>query len=71
MYLIRIVGVDALLIMLRFKYPVTFSIVDIIIPLTITIVIYRYLFVFHLDRKLFTDNWENKKMDEFIRELKQ
>ncbi|MDR2829525.1 MAG: hypothetical protein LBB45_00515 [Methanobrevibacter sp.] len=70
-YLIRIVGLDALLIILRFKYPNTFSIADIIIPLTVAIIIYRYLFVFHLDKKLFTDIWENNKMDKFIIELKQ
>ncbi|MDR2623284.1 MAG: hypothetical protein LBC39_01750 [Methanobrevibacter sp.] len=68
-YSIRIVALDVLLIMLRFKYPATFSIADIIIPLTMVIIVYRYLFVFHVDKKLFTDNWESNKRDGFIKEL--
>ncbi|GAA5819674.1 MAG: 2TM domain-containing protein [Methanobrevibacter sp. CfCl-M3] len=69
-FLIRIITVNILLIILKIRYPDTFQWVDLIIILTVVILIYRYLFVFHIDKKLFTDDWTNKKMDEFIEELK-
>ncbi|MDR3291347.1 MAG: 2TM domain-containing protein [Methanobrevibacter sp.] len=69
-YLIRTIIINILLIILKFKYPTTFQWVDLIILLTIVTTIYKYLFVFHVDKKLFSDNWENKKKEEFIRFLK-
>lgn len=69
-YLIRTIIINILLIILKFKYPTTFQWVDLIILLTIVTTIYKYLFVFHVDKKLFSDNWENKKKGDFIRFLK-
>ncbi|MDR1819641.1 MAG: 2TM domain-containing protein [Methanobrevibacter sp.] len=69
-FLIRIIAINILLIILKIKYPNTFQWVDLIIILTMVILIYRYLFVFHVDKKLFTDDWTNKKMNEFIEYLK-
>ncbi|MDR3222303.1 MAG: 2TM domain-containing protein [Methanobrevibacter sp.] len=68
-YIFRAIIIIALLIILNFLYPTRFQWEVVIILLTI-IVIYRYLVVFHLDKKLFSDNWENKKKEEFIRFLK-
>jgi hypothetical protein len=70
-YLGRIIFIDIMFIILQIKYPIIFSWVDIIIILTLFTAFYKYLFVFHADKKIFNDNWENKKEEEFIKELTQ
>jgi len=42
------------------------TIFELVLIFSILTLIYRYLIVFHADKKLFDKNWENKKIKEFI-----
>ncbi|MDR1721868.1 MAG: 2TM domain-containing protein [Methanobrevibacter sp.] len=70
MLLIRIIILDALIIAMNFYINPELQIYDIFIIITAITLFYRYLFVYHLDKKLLSDKWEEKKKEEFLKELR-
>ena len=59
-----------LIIILYYIYSNFFNnttIFELALAFSILTLIYRYLIVFHADKKLFDKDWENKKIEEFIR----
>ncbi|MDR2873970.1 MAG: 2TM domain-containing protein [Methanobrevibacter sp.] len=69
--LLRVIAIDIILIILQQQHPSNFQWIDIIIIFTALTTFYRYLFIFHVDEKIFSAQWENEKMNKFIKELNE
>jgi len=68
-FYILVIRVIALNILLYYIYSTFFSYMpffELIIAFSILTLSYRYLIVFHADKKLLDKNWENKKIEEYI-----
>ncbi|MDR0911030.1 MAG: hypothetical protein LBM96_00330 [Methanobrevibacter sp.] len=68
LYSIRVVILMGLLFVLkRYLNGGGGVILDVIIFFAIFNIIYRYLFTFHLDKKIFNENWEKKKIVKYLK----
>lgn len=68
-FYILIFRVILLNILLYYIYSTFFSnaaLFEIILAFSVLTLIYRYLIVFHADKKLLGKDWENKKIEEYI-----
>jgi uncharacterized membrane protein len=67
--ILKVAFLILILIALSSFSPIQSQFLWLIIALSIAVLIYRHIFVFHLDKKFLGDDWEDKKMREFIKEL--
>ncbi|KZX15865.1 hypothetical protein MBCUT_12430 [Methanobrevibacter cuticularis] len=67
---VRVAIINIVLCILSTYFPL-FSFFDIILAFSIINLIYRHLFIFHADKKLFNDKWENKKVTEYTKSFNE
>ncbi|MDR0913345.1 MAG: 2TM domain-containing protein [Methanobrevibacter sp.] len=66
---LRIIILNVLLIYLNMHYGNYFHVSTVLMFISWILLIYRYLSLFHLDKKLFNDEWEKKKLNEYLKDL--
>ncbi|WP_169805780.1 2TM domain-containing protein [Methanobrevibacter curvatus] len=66
--ILRIAVVIAILFLMKYYFSQS-MLLDVVIFFAIFNMIYRYLFIFHLDKKLFKKKWEDRKIDEYMKQM--